>query len=393
MRFGKTLLLAALALVGFSTAVRASEDQGSLVFFLSPRPNEAVYGEYEIEVESLYEELVELVVHVDGVEVGRLTEPPYLLTVSLGENYGPHHFEAIAIGSQGELGRVTRHTPGIAVDDEIDLELQQLYVTVEDKNPSGRRLAVADFEVRDLGSRQEIVTFEGGDAALTVAVLIDASESMEGERLRSALAGAEAFFQGMQELDEAAIYLFSDQVQWRTPFSQNPLELRERLSSIRARGGTAINDSLYRSVRELEGRQGRRVVILLSDGVDIHSLLDLEQVLWAVRRSRSIVYWIELREGGGAGSATSHWRDSEAHTLELDGLRHLVEETGGRVVPISGTANAPEAFRSILEELRAQYVLGYYPTLNLDDGRWHRVKVRVASPGFKVRTRGGYVDY
>ncbi|MFQ5526500.1 MAG: VWA domain-containing protein [Thermoanaerobaculia bacterium] len=367
--------------------------EDSMVFFLSPRPNVPQFGEIEIEVEALYETVLEVVVSVDGIETVRLSRSPYKATVDLGESFNSRRFVAVAYGPDGELGRAVRVTPGIAVDDAIDLELQQLYVSIESRDETAVRLKAGAFEVRDLGSLQRIVTFEGGDAALTVAVLIDSSESMAGGRLEAALAGAGAFFEGMRELDEASVFLFSDVLRWRTPFSQNPLELRESLAAVTSRGGSAINDTLYRGLRELELRQGRRVIILLSDGVDIHSLLDIEQVTWAARRSRSVIYWIELREGISSGLVTSHWRNYEAHSVEIEGLRRLVAETGGRIVPIAGPERAAEAFGSILEELRAQYVLGYYPSINLDDGRWHRVRVKVDRPGLKVRTRGGYVDY
>lgn len=395
-RLGIAGLLALFAVGTLPPSSGAQEPDStadSLVFFLQPRPNQTVFGDVEIEVEVLYQGVEEVVVIVDGVETGRLRTAPYKLDVSLGEDYGEHRFEAIALGAEGELGRTVRTTPGIEVDDAIDLELQQLYVSIESKEGAGARLDAHEFEVRDLGGVQTIVTFEGGDAALTVAMLIDASESMAGGRLAAALAGAEAFFQGMRELDEAAVYLFSDVLRWKTPFSQNPLELSDSLAQVRSGGGSSINDALYRGMRELEQRQGRRVIILLSDGIDIHSWLGIEEVVWAARRSRSVVYWIELREGASASLVTSHWRDSEGHAEQMEGLRALVAESGGRIVPISGPDKAAEAFSSILEELREQYVLGYYPTVNLGDGRWHRVRVKTTRPGVKVRTRGGYVDY
>ncbi len=387
--------LAVLGIPRLEPSARAQEDrlEDSLVFFLSPRPNETVFGEVEIEIEALYEGVTEIVVLVDGAEAGRLRRPPYEITVSLGDDYGSHRFEAIAHGRDGELGRTVRETPGIEVDDRLDLELQQLYVTVEARDGDTRGLRAFDFEVRDQGTVQEIVTFEGGDAALTVALLIDASDSMAGGRLEAALSGARAFFGGMRELDEAAIFLFADVLRWKTPFSQNPLELGDRLEAVSSRGGSAINDALFRGLRQLERRQGRRVIILLSDGVDIHSLLDIDQVTWVARRSRSVIYWIELREGRSDGLVTSHWRNRENHGAEIEGLRRLVAETGGRIVPISSPDRASEAFSVILEELRAQYVLGYYPSANRGDGRWHRVRVKLDRPGFKVRTRGGYVDY
>ncbi|MEE8139218.1 MAG: hypothetical protein V3T81_10195, partial [Thermoanaerobaculia bacterium] len=113
----------------------------------------------------------------------------------------------------------------------------------------------------------------------------------------------------------------------------------------------------------------------------------------AIRRSRSIVYWIELHEKSVAAGAISPWRNSAQHAAEREGLRRLVRVSGGRVVAIDSEEQAVEAFHDILVELRRQYVLGYYPKVNRGDGRWHSVRVRVRRPGVRLRTRGGYVDY
>ncbi len=364
----------------------------SMVFIVSPEHGKPAFGEITVEVEAFYPEVERVVVWIDGREALVLDRVPFRGQVSLGGDYGSHEIEAIAFGPGGELGRALRVTPAIAVDESIDLALQQLYVSIESEVPAAE-LTVADFEIRDQGVDETIVTFEGGDAALTVAVLIDASSSMAGGRLAAALGGAGAFLNGMQDLDEASVVLFADGVRSRSLFSQSPAELVGELSSARAGGGTAINDALYRALRELEDRQGRRVVVLLSDGVDIHSALEISDVLWVARRSRSIVYWIELRDAGDSEQVTSAWRNREAHLVELEGLRQLVRETGGRVVRIAGAGEAAGAFADILAELREQYVLGYYPTVDANDGRWHEVRVRVRRPGLKIRTRGGYVDY
>ena len=388
----RSVALAIGLLLAAGGAAAAAEDAPPEIVFYSPAEHRAAWGDTEIEVDVYAEGVDEVVFLVDGAEVGRLRQPPYKLTVPLGDSFGGHRFEAIALGGGGELVRGALDTPALRVDERLDLGLQQLYVTLDGTAAGGGApLEPAEFRVLDDGVPQTIVTFERGDAALTVALLVDASDSMRGGHLEAALGGVRAFLEGMRELDQAALYLFSDALRFRSPFLERASALEHELGAVEAGGGTAINDTLYLAIRQLEARQGRRVVVLLSDGSDIHSALDIDKVLWAMRRSRSLIFWIELREGEGEPGRSSPWRTSELHRMERRGLRRLVEESGGRVVPLATAAEAAAAFGDILGELRRQYVLGYYPTRVARDGRWHPVQVRVERKGVRARTRGGYV--
>ncbi len=387
-----TLLLGIL-LPAVSPALPAAEPPPPEVVFYSPVEGRPAHGDTRIEVDVYADGVREVVFLVDGTEVGRVSRPPYRLTVPLGESFVAHRFEAVALGADGELVRGALETPPLRIDEQLDLGLQQLYVTVDGAGSGGSSpLDREDFQVLDNEVPQEIVTFERGDAALTVGLLVDASASMRGGRLEAALEGVRAFLEGMRELDEAALYLFSDSIRFRSPFLERAESLRGALASVDAGGGTAIHDALYVAIRQLEARQGRRVVVLLSDGTDIHSALPAEDVLWAMRRSRSLVYWIELDAGRGGGR-TSPWRTLERHRREREDLGRLVVESGGRIVPIATPAEAAAAFQDILAELRRQYVLGYYPSEMAKDGRWHAVDVRIARRGIRARTRGGYVAH
>ncbi len=365
------------------------------VFITNPKPAVGVFGEVEVTAEVLADAPIrEVIFRLDDRQVGRLTEPPWQLTVDVGQDNVPHVFEVVARDAGGDEATAKVITRTIAVDMKLDLGLQQLYVTVSRGGSRVLDLPRQAFTVLDDGERQQLVTFEGGDVPLTAALLVDTSLSMQGERLRAALEGARAFVAGMRDLDEASLMLFSDHLVLATPFSGDAAEIDRRLEGVQAGGGTALNDHLYAALKRLEEHQGRRVVILLSDGTDIESVLGMDEVLWKARRGQTLVYWIHLRDvGGDAGvTRTSAWRDAAGHQAELAGLRRLVEESGGRVREIARIGDAAAAFREILAELRDQYVLGYYPTRNLGDGRWHRVDVRVQGSGLDVRAREGYVD-
>ena len=171
---------------------------------------------------------------------------------------------------------------------------------------------------------------------------------------------------------------------------------------MRAAGGTAVNDFLYLALKELEARQGRPVVIILSDGVDVESSLSMKEVMWKVRRSPALIYWLRLHdedstllEGRELRPQNSWWRNVEQHQEEFRLLGEAVEASGGRVTDLYRLEEIAPAFSDILRELRSQYVLGYYPTEPKKDGAWRRVRVRTQGTEGRlgVRTRSGYVDH
>ncbi len=384
---------------GLQTAAGAQQPAAALptlepdVTFYSPRPGRPAVGDVEVWV-GLKDGLdaSQVVFRADGREVARFREPPYRAHVDVGDDNLSHRFEVIVRNDQTEIARGLLETPSLRIDDELDLELRQLYVTVTQKGERVTTLTRRDFTVLEDGKAQTLVTFEGGDAALAAVLLIDASTSMAGEPLRAALAGARAFMEGLETLDEAALLLFSDHTVLASPFLPAGKGLDSLLADVRAGGGSAVNDHLFAALKMLDRRQGRRVAILLSDGVDIESVLDAGSVLWTAQRSQSIVYWIELRPVEGAGYF-SQWHNLEEHAAELAILHRLIDESGGRVITIADTADAPRVFAEILDELRDQYVLGYYPTIDANDGSWRSVRVNLnRRPGHKVRTRLGYWD-
>ena len=282
--------------------------------------------------------------------------------------------------------------PEIRVDEVIDVELQQLYVTVTRSSGSPvLDLKATDFEVLDNGEPQTVSTFSRGELPLSSVLLLDASASMEGPRLRTAVEGVRAFVSRVLPQDEVSVMLFSDELLMRTEFSNDAETLLRPIAGVSARGGTAINDHLYLALKDLDGRFGRRVVVLLSDGVDVESTLDMEDVRWAARGSQTLLYWIRLQDTErGRIERSSAWRDSRGHAEQLRLLETAVTESGGRVEVIPDVDEVGAALQKILRELREQYVIGYQPTRNFGDGSWHKLEVRVR--GNKVRTRDGYFD-
>jgi len=360
---------------------------------VSPQPGVPASGEMLFAVGVQGGEPPSLVrFYVDGRQVARLIAPPWEVRVALGAETREHRFEAMAETDSGESAGDVLVTPALRVDEVVDLALQQVYVAVEREGRRVLDLARSDFQVLDDGAAQALVTFERGEVPLAAALVIDASLSMRGEPLRAAYRGARTFIAGMQPLDEAMVAVVSDRLLSATPFLPAG-ELLARLREVPAGGGTAVNDHLYLTLSRLDERQGRRVAVLLSDGVDLDSALSMEDVLWRLRRSQALLYWIRL---GGADAPSlrrySPWRDPEGHRRELDRLAEAVRLSGGRIVAAPGPRHLQGAFAEILAELRDQYVLGYYPSLRRSDGSYHTIEVRVRRSGVEVRSRAGYVD-
>lgn len=391
-RLAPLAALAVLLLPGLAAAAPPAEDPSVLIAL--PGPGDAVFGEVRFEafVKSASLDRVEL--YVDSRLVATLKAPPFATTVNVGDENVKHNFEAVAYSQSGKRASAKVETPRIQIDEEVTAELQQLYVTVSLGKVRTLDLEQEDFAIIDEGNQEEIVTFGKGEVPLAATVLIDSSVSMSGERLRSALRGAETFLRAMRPEDVTSVVLFSDRWLQATPFSGDAESLIASLHGVRPAGGTALNDTLYLALKKLEAEQGRRVIILLSDGIDSHSALRMPEVTWLAQRSRALIYWIRTDSRSGQDvSLSSAWKDPETYREERRQLGETVIETGGRVVDLVNIKDAEKAFSEILSELREQYALGYYPSRNRGDNSWHRITVRVRRPELTVRTKNGYIDY
>lgn len=363
-----------------------------VVRILEPSPGQAVLGRVEVVADVVTDEAVARVDFlVDGERVASVLRPPYRAVIDLGEENVDRHFEVVALGAWGGRGSATLRTRRVEIEDSVEVALKQVYVTVERGDAQVRDLDRQHFVLFEDGQRSDLVTFERGEVPLAAVLLLDASESMRGAPLEAALDGTETFLSLMGALDEVQVMLFSDQPLAATRFSNQPGVLLAGLAGLRARGGTALNDHLYASLRLLDRRQGRRVVLLLSDGADVLSTLRMQDVLWKVRRTDALIYWIRLGKGT-LGQFSSAWRDYAGNDEERRGLEKAVRYSGGRILDVDGVEQVEQAFRAVMEELRGQYVLGYYPPARPESSEWHDVRVDVDVPGVKVRYRPGYYD-
>jgi len=257
-----------------------------------------------------------------------------------------------------------------------------VYATVTD--PQGAlvpNLTRDDFEILDNNARQEIVVFENESQPFTAIVMLDSSGSMTNS-LKLVNAGAEQFIIRLLPQDKAQVGAFNDKVEFSGTFTSDRDELVAALKELDFGNPTRLYDALDQSLDRLTGVEGRRVIVVLTDGEDNSSKVGQGDVLNRAIADEVMIYGIGLESNYFNGMR-------QVRTNPDRVVRRLAEETGGGYYLLKETADLNSTFTRIAQELRSQYVLGFSPTVL--DGKVHKLLVNVKRPGMKARARKSYV--
>jgi len=256
------------------------------------------------------------------------------------------------------------------------VNLVEVYASVTDgRGEPIRGLDRDDFEVREDGALQQVSNFQAGDFPLALAVAIDRSFSMAGQRLEMAKAGARALLGELRPQDEAMVIAVGSEIESASPLSTNRAGQLEAVSRLDAFGTTGLHDAIIRAIDAIQPARGRRALVLLSDGNDRYSRASAAEALERARQADVMIYPIAL-------GSTRPPLFAELATL-----------TGGRSYHVRDPNRLPETLRTIARELREQYLLGYTPRTPLVAGSndWRSITVTVRVPGAQVRARDGYL--
>ena len=258
-----------------------------------------------------------------------------------------------------------------------------LYVTVTDAD---KRLVAGltkdDFEVYDNGKLQTINTFDNQATPVTVVVMLDTSGSMT-LALDLVKDGAEAFVMRMLPIDKGMVGAFNDKIEFHpASFTDNRDQLARALRELDFGYPTRLFDALDQSMDQLMGVDGRKTVLVFTDGDDNSSKKSASSVLERARNEEVMIYSIGLEN--------EYFNGQQKVRSKPDGnLRRLSEETGGGFFLLKKKDDLGPTFTRVAEELHSQYVLGFSPeTL---DGKVHKLEVRVKKPGAVPRSRKSYV--
>jgi Ca-activated chloride channel family protein len=267
---------------------------------------------------------------------------------------------------------------------KVDVRLVRLLVNV--KNPAGElvgNLPREEFTVYDNGVAQETAVFERYTTIpLSVALLVDTSGSTAKDwslEQRSLMKFLGALFGEGNERDMASLYTFNYDVTQQSDFTRNARRLESKLRFIRPEGGTSLYDAIHYAAVDLQRRDGRHVMVVVSDGGNTTSSKGYQDAKVAAQHADALMYPIvivPITNDAGRNLGGEH------------ALQTLAGDTGGRWFDPTIGDPLDHAFTEILRDLRAQYMIGYYP--REQSKGFHTVRVELKRPDLQAQTRTGY---
>lgn len=272
---------------------------------------------------------------------------------------------------------------------KVSTQTVPIYVTVTDAD---RRLVPGlvrdDFEVYDNGKLQTLTQFDNQATPITVTVMLDTSGSMT-LALDLVKQAAEQFFIRLHPEDAAKVGAFNDKLEIHppqgAPFTNNRDQLIRMMKEELDFGyPTRLFDALDFGMEQLRGIDGRKVVLVFTDGEDTGSKLGSGEVLDRARVEEVMIYSVGLEN--------EYSIDGRRVRVSPDrALRRLSDETGGGhfVLRFKEKEQLGETFTRVAQELHSQYILGFTPQAL--DGKVHKLEVRLKKPGLTARSRKSYV--
>jgi Ca-activated chloride channel family protein len=257
-----------------------------------------------------------------------------------------------------------------------------IYATVVDAN--GRLvpdLAQEDFVVLDNAKPVELALFSNESQPFTAVVMMDTSASMTAH-LKFLNEAAEQFLLRLLPVDRAQVGAFNDKIQFSGTFTNDRDDLIAALEDLQFGNPTRLNDAVAASLDVLKGEEGRRVILVFTDGEDTASRSGFGTVLGRARDEEVMVYAVGLQAEFFNGMRVVRSKPDR-------NLRKIADETGGGYFELDRTADLAPTFTRVSQELRSQYLLGFAPE-NLD-GKVHKLEVRTKKPGLTVRARKSYL--
>ena len=401
-RAGRLAVLACA--LGTLSAVLGADPE---IRFLKPRNLATVVGETTIEVRVVVPsgatvDRVEFL--IDGRHAAERTAPPWTVLWDAGEAERGHRLEAVLYLSDGRRAQASIRTSPLQVQEVVRVDLVNLYLVVRDGGGGYvTSLDLKDFAVREDGVEQTLERFSASHKPLRVGIVLDSSLSMiKGERLKKAKKAAMGFLDVLREDDQGIVVSFNDYVRLGEELSSDTEAMARAIQAAEASGGTALYDAVWKTSKLLAGFDGRRVLVLLSDGRDEAangfepgSLHTVEEALDEALRAEVMIFPIGL--GDDLDNQYIHrWSnlsgrsnvDDSTSLAEL--LERLADTTGGRAVMSSNAAKLRRAFAEIAADLRHQYSIAYTSSNAKQDGKWRSVEVETPGRRLEVVTRKGY---
>jgi Ca-activated chloride channel family protein len=367
--------LAILASIG----ILAAQQSEPTLRIASPTDDAIIAGPTRlvaiIEPASAARSVREVIFFADAQQVCKVVRQPFECDWDAGERINPHHIRASAVLRGGGRISSTVQTKGLDITEEVDVDVVQVTAVVtDDDGRFVKGLKQSDFVIYEDDKPQPLSNFASENIPLEMVAAVDVSASMT-DALPAVREHAKKFLSGLRPKDQVTLLAFNENMFTLARRSTDQAARERAIDLMDPWGGTALYDTIIRSV-ELLGRQpGRRAIVLFSDGDDQSSRAPLELAIRKAEGSDAIIYAI------GQGRAV---RSPELQKL----MKQLARVSGGRAFFTEDSERLNTIFEEILEDLRNQYLLGYAAPTSQRDGQWHDIRVKAGK--YSVRARQGY---
>jgi VWFA-related protein len=290
---------------------------------------------------------------------------------------------------------------------KVDVDVVNLLASVRDKKGALiPGLQKQDFTILEDGKAQTIKYFtKETDLPLTIGLLVDVSGSQRNLIDIERSAASQFFRDVLRKKDLAFLISFGEETELLQDYTGSPRLLTEGLNQLRVSSGvsgvhpgpvptmgdprgTVLYDAIYLAANEkLKGEVGRKVIVVITDGVDQGSRMSRNQAIEAAQKSDAVIYSIDYSDPsayGGFGMGHTFGGGGEGE------LRKMSDETGGRVYKVDRRHPLDAVFKELQDEMRSQYSIAYTPVNEVKDGGYRHLEIRMANKDFKAQARKGY---
>jgi Ca-activated chloride channel homolog len=269
------------------------------------------------------------------------------------------------------VGFATATSPQPTFRAHVDLVRLDVLVVRDGRPVPG--LTAADFDVRDNGIVQQIDHVSFSEVPLDVMLVLDTSGSVAGEKLQHLQEASHAFLDGLASSDRAGLLTFNEDIAMGSDLTSDIGHVHAAIERVEGHGATALRDAIHAALLWPSRYDARPMILVFSDGMDTISWLTPDQGTDIARASDAVVYGVEAGPG-----------DDEDHLL-----KRVAEATGGRLLTAGSSRRLRAVFVEILNEMKARYIVSYYPQPQPREG-WHDVRVDVKRGRGDVIVRRGY---
>jgi Ca-activated chloride channel family protein len=273
---------------------------------------------------------------------------------------------------------------------KVDVKLVNVFVTVtDDRGAPVANLQKENFILKEDGKEQKIAIFDKESALpLSIVLAVDTSLSTRKD-LPLELTSARKFVHTIiRPQDGLAVYKFSETVSQMVPFTSDLKKIDEGIDHPRNGAATALYDAIYLGSQALNRRQGRKVMVVITDGGDTMSQMNYLQALRAAQESEAIIYSIiivPIEADAGRDTGGEH------------ALIQISSDTGGKYYYATSSVQLDDAFKRISDELRTQYLLAYYPSQHYSSSEFRQLRVDLtnapAGGPYQSHYRAGYYTH